>query len=132
MSLLNTVENPVRATGSRSQASLTAIAAQMPSVDLDQLSQIASLQTRVDTKYLLTPEQMVAVLNQTGAHLRVLEIDGKRSFGYESVYFDTRHCAHFAIIGRGGGCGLRFARGCIGIRVSACSRLRRKRRAARL
>ena len=89
MSLLNAVENPVRATGSRSQASLTAIAARMPSVDLDQLSQIASLQTRVDTKYLLTPEQMVAVLNQTGAHLRVLQIDGKRSFGYESVYFDT-------------------------------------------
>src|SRR5690625_1558277 len=89
MSLMNAVENPVRATGSRSQASLTAIAARMPSVDLDQLSQIASLQTRVDTKYLLTPEQMVAVLNQTGAHLRVLQIDGKRSFGYESVYFDT-------------------------------------------
>src|SRR5690625_2051765 len=89
MSLLNAVENPVRATGSRSQASLTAIAAQMPSVDLDQLSQIASLQTRVDTKYLLTPELMFAVLNQARAHLGVLQIDGKRSFGYESVYFDT-------------------------------------------
>src|SRR5690625_3994257 len=89
MSLMHAVANPVRATGSRSQASLAAIATRMPSIDLDQLSQIASLQSRVDTKCLVTPEQRVAVLNQTGRNLRVLDIDGERSFGYESVYCDT-------------------------------------------
>lgn len=73
----------------RAAAALTALAGQLPSIDLDELNAAAQLQTRVDTKYLLTPEQLVAVLNKIGNHLRVLEIDGQRGFGYESVYFDT-------------------------------------------
>src|SRR5690625_6786473 len=89
MSILTRPQTQAPSAGSRSQASLTAMTAKMPRIDLDELSEIAALQTRVDTKYLISPEQLVAVLDQIGSHLRVLQIDGKRSFGYESVYFDT-------------------------------------------
>src|SRR5690625_345175 len=80
---------------SRAQASLAALTTRMPRIGLDELNQVARLQTRVDTKYLITPEQMVAVLDQIGDRLRVLEIDGHRSFGYESVYFDTESLQTF-------------------------------------
>lgn len=89
MSIIIRPQTPAPSAGSRSQASLTAMTAKMPRIDLDELSEIAALQTRVDTKYLISPEQLVAVLDQIGSHLRVLDIEGQRSFGYESVYFDT-------------------------------------------
>lgn len=73
----------------RAAASLAALASDLPGIGLSELNAAAGLQTRVDTKYLLTPEQMVAVLNQMTGQLRVLDIDGQRSFRYESVYFDT-------------------------------------------
>jgi len=58
-------------------------------VDLDTLVSSASLQTRVDRKYLLRPETFEQLLTSLGDRARVLEIEGRRSFGYESVYFDT-------------------------------------------
>lgn len=59
----------------------------MASVDLDELFDIADLQTRRDRKYLLPVDEAWALLDGTAA--RVLEIDGLRSFDYESIYFDT-------------------------------------------
>lgn len=78
------------ASNNRTEASLASVTSTMPRIGLRELNELAGLQTRVDTKYMLTPEQMVAVLYRIGARLRVLEIDDQRSFGYESVYFDTR------------------------------------------
>src|SRR5690625_7940467 len=89
MRILTRPHTQAPSAGTRSQARLTAMTAKMPRIDLDELREIAALQTRVDTKYLISPEQLVAVLDQIGSHLRVLDIEGQRSFGYESVYFDT-------------------------------------------
>ena len=56
-------------------------------ISLTELNTEASLLTRKDRKYVLP----VAVARQliAATDMRVLEIDGQRSFRYESVYFDT-------------------------------------------
>lgn len=60
-------------------------------ISLDELMGAAALLTRVDRKYLVTPAQLGALLTRLGSEHspRVLDIDGCRRFGYESVYFDT-------------------------------------------
>lgn len=60
---------------------------QLQPVGLDSLNQDASLLTRKDRKYVVP----LAIAKQiiTQGDLQVLEIDGLRSFRYESVYFDT-------------------------------------------
>ncbi|SDL49962.1 VTC domain-containing protein [Glycomyces sambucus] len=58
---------------------------------LDEVVAAADLQTRVDTKYLLTPERyrwFQDRLADTG-EWSCLDIGGRRRFAYESVYFDT-------------------------------------------
>ena len=67
---------------------MTALARFAP-VDLETLVATAGLQTRVDRKYLLRPEAFERLLEALAGRARVLEIGGRRSFGYESVYFDT-------------------------------------------
>lgn len=59
----------------------------LESIGLAELEADAALLTRKDRKYLVP----LAVAEQIVAHdgMRVLEIDGLRSFRYESVYFDT-------------------------------------------
>lgn len=56
---------------------------------------MAELQSRVDRKYLVTPDRFDAFIDACGDHLRVLEIDGLRDFRYESVYFDTPDLAAY-------------------------------------
>ncbi|WP_372698575.1 polyphosphate polymerase domain-containing protein [Arthrobacter sp. JSM 101049] len=58
-------------------------------IALDEVMREAALQTRVDRKFLLTPEQFTALLKSLDQRFRVLEIDGLRTFRYASVYFDT-------------------------------------------
>ncbi|MEH1129771.1 polyphosphate polymerase domain-containing protein [Micromonospora sp. CPCC 206061] len=58
-------------------------------VGLDELVACAALQTRFDRKYLLPVQRVPELLAGLDPATRVLEIDGRRSFGYESVYFDT-------------------------------------------
>jgi hypothetical protein len=60
-----------------------------PSVGLDELNAEAALQTRVDRKYVLATGTARHLLATFGADMRVLEMDGARSFAYDSVYFDT-------------------------------------------
>ena len=62
---------------------------------LEQVVSEAALQTRVDTKYLLTPSQFTDLVARMGPQTRVLDIDGRRISGYESVYFDTPDLEHF-------------------------------------
>ncbi|MCA5894297.1 polyphosphate polymerase domain-containing protein [Isoptericola sp. NEAU-Y5] len=61
------------------------------SVDLAELDATAALQTRVDRKYVLTPDEVTALLTTltTQGPARVLEIDGDRAFTYASTYYDT-------------------------------------------
>jgi len=56
-------------------------------IGLEELNGEASLLTRKDRKYLVPLALAQELVDQEG--LQVLEIEGLRSFRYESVYFDT-------------------------------------------
>jgi hypothetical protein len=58
-------------------------------LSLQEVLVLADLQTRTDRKYLVDPEVFARLIDELGAGLGVLEIDGVRAFRYESVYFDT-------------------------------------------
>ncbi|MDN4610344.1 polyphosphate polymerase domain-containing protein [Arthrobacter burdickii] len=60
-----------------------------PSISLDELIGAAALQTRVDRKYVVGTRLAGSVLDAFAAEVRVLEMLGRRSFTYDSVYFDT-------------------------------------------
>jgi hypothetical protein len=70
------------------QAVATAAAAVEP-IGLDELIELAELQTRVDRKYFVPAAVFQRLIAALRGELRVLDIEGRRSFGYESVYFDT-------------------------------------------
>nr|MDQ3588538.1 VTC domain-containing protein [Actinomycetota bacterium] len=61
----------------------------MKPLPLEELDERASLQRRVDKKYLVGRDLFERVMTELDDDYQVLEIDGERSFGYESVYFDT-------------------------------------------
>lgn len=64
-------------------------------ISLDELQAIAELQTRMDRKYLLPVATLETMLAELSDQFRVLEIDGRRTFSYRSVYFDTPQLAFF-------------------------------------
>jgi len=61
----------------------------LPPVGLDELNSEAALQTRVDRKYVVPAGLARRLLDSFRTDVRVLEMDGARSFAYDSVYFDT-------------------------------------------
>jgi hypothetical protein len=78
------------ATGaSPAERAVAAAAEVVDPIGLDELMELAELQTRVDRKYFVPAEAFGELITELAGELRVLEIDGLRSFGYESVYFDT-------------------------------------------
>ena len=89
---------------------MTAVAPRaLPAVDLlapvglAELVARAALQTRVDRKYvvpLAAAEQLVSGLART-EQVRVLEIGGRRTFGYESLYLDTPELTGYLLAARG-------------------------------
>ncbi len=60
-----------------------------PPISLDDLDSAAALQTRMDRKYVVEARTAASVLQGFGADVRVLDMLGRRSFTYDSVYFDT-------------------------------------------
>ena len=64
-------------------------AAMVAPIGLDELMALAELQTRVDRKYFVPAAIFHRMIDQLATRMRVLEIDGQRTFGYESIYFDT-------------------------------------------
>ncbi|MBL0888744.1 polyphosphate polymerase domain-containing protein [Myceligenerans indicum] len=58
-------------------------------VGLAELDATAALQTRRDRKYVLDVAECRELLAGLDPATRVLEIDGARTFAYESTYFDT-------------------------------------------
>ncbi|WP_315095413.1 polyphosphate polymerase domain-containing protein [uncultured Cellulomonas sp.] len=58
-------------------------------IDLVELTERASLQTRMDRKYVVPADALPVLLRGVEPGARVLEIGGQRDFAYESVYFDT-------------------------------------------
>lgn len=79
---------------SRSRSVLHSVACSRTPISLDGVMDVAGLQTRNEKKYLVTPGQFVE-LSKELTHLRVLEIDSRRLFSYESVYFDSPDLALF-------------------------------------
>jgi hypothetical protein len=61
----------------------------MEPISLEGLDSRAALRRRVDTKYVVSRESLVGLIDGAADGYDVLEIDGYRIFSYESVYFDT-------------------------------------------
>lgn len=59
------------------------------STDLQAIDRRARLQTRKDRKYVLGRVELAGLLDAMPTDTRALEIDGRRWFRYQSVYFDT-------------------------------------------
>jgi hypothetical protein len=70
-------------------ATATAALARLAPIALDELVERASLQTRIDRKYVVPAAALEGLLADLDPGTRVLEIDRLRDFRYESVYFDT-------------------------------------------
>jgi hypothetical protein len=70
-------------------------------VGLEELNSEAALQTRVDRKYVVPVRLALQLLATFGADVRVLEMDGSRSFAYDSVYFDTAGLDSYLLAARG-------------------------------
>jgi len=64
----------------------TAVAA-LSAISLGELKANAELQTRKDRKYIVPVSMLSSILSS--CDLRALEVEDRRSFRYESVYFDT-------------------------------------------
>ena len=58
-------------------------------IDLAGLDAAAALRDRVDRKYVLRREALCPLLEHLAPTHRVLEIEGRRRFGYASTYYDS-------------------------------------------
>lgn len=63
--------------------------ARLEPVSLEALDERAALRRRVDCKYVVSRDELAEVVEEVGERYEALEIDGRRSFDYESIYFDT-------------------------------------------
>jgi len=63
----------------------------LPAFDPISLEEMDSvkLMNRTDTKFVYTVEQLPAILQDATKHYRILDIDGRRLFLYETLYLDT-------------------------------------------
>jgi hypothetical protein len=71
------------------ERAVAAAAAMVAPIGLKELNALAELQTRVDRKYFVPAELFQRLIAELADEMQVLEIDGRRTFGYESFYFDT-------------------------------------------
>ncbi len=67
----------------------------LSTIGLAELDGCASLQTRVDRKYLIARTDLDALTVPLEAMAKVLEIGGRRHFGYWSTYYDTADLGSF-------------------------------------
>ncbi|MFC7530927.1 polyphosphate polymerase domain-containing protein [Actinoplanes sp. GCM10030250] len=63
--------------------------AALPPVELAEIEERAALQSRFDRKYMVPLGEAGWLLEALAPDARVLEIDGRRHFTYESLYLDT-------------------------------------------
>jgi hypothetical protein len=56
---------------------------------LTEVTEQAALRVRVDRKYMVPVDHFGELMARLSQRYTVLEIDGRRAFAYESVYFDT-------------------------------------------
>lgn len=79
----------------------TSTVADFATIGLPGLLASAERLTRVDRKYLVPQRELPALLGSITDQALVLEIDGRRQFGYRSTYFDTFDLRSFYEAGRG-------------------------------
>ena len=60
----------------------------MSPITLDEMKDV-KLMNRVDTKFLVTSDQLLAILNGIHDHYYAQEVEGKRLSAYDTVYYDT-------------------------------------------
>lgn len=70
-------------------------------IGLAELVERAELLTRVDRKYVLPIHLLDTLLAALPADAQVLDIDGRRRFGYRSTYLDTPDHQSYLVAGRG-------------------------------
>jgi hypothetical protein len=58
-------------------------------ISLEELDDRAALLHRVDAKHLVDRDAFAALVQRLAGDHEVLEIDGRRAFAYETVYFDS-------------------------------------------
>ena len=63
-------------------------------INLEQLSAV-DFDGRVDTKYIFHSGLLQSFLARIKNHVHVLELNGKRSFEYRNIYFDTQNFEFF-------------------------------------
>lgn len=69
--------------------SAIAICERLQPITLADTMEAADLQTRTDRKYVVDEAVLAALVRHLGDTVQVLDIDGLRRFGYQSVYFDS-------------------------------------------
>ena len=77
---------------SRAAAVVAGSVADLPAVSLAEVMERAALQTRVDRKHLVPVDRFAELAAGLPGSWAALEIDSRRGFAYESVYFDTPTC----------------------------------------
>lgn len=80
--------------------SYAAALAELSSVSLETLAAQAGRMTRIDRKYVIPADDLDAVFSSTAHEAVALEIEGRRTFGYSSIYFDTPDLRSFHDGGR--------------------------------
>ena len=60
----------------------------MKSISLDQCNALASMQDRIDTKYLVNYQQIKSFIDSLASGYNALEIESRRQFRYASCYYD--------------------------------------------
>ena len=68
---------------------LTAILKTFEPISLKEMDRVKLL-NRVDTKYVFDIATLIKVLPEISNHYYVLEIDGKRTNSYQTLYYDTK------------------------------------------
>lgn len=66
----------------------------LSSISLKELDSLR-LMNRVDTKFVFHLDMLSDILHQIQDDYKILEIDNKRIFKYESLYFDTPNFSHY-------------------------------------
>ena len=70
-------------------------------ISLEDTNKSASMLKRIDNKYIVDKPTLRSVLDLLRPDFRLLEIDGRSVFSYESCYFDDRQrCFHEHLQGR--------------------------------
>lgn len=70
-------------------------------VSLAELAARADALARTERKYLIPLAQLPAALSRLDPRSHVLDVDGRREFAYESVYFDTPDHLSYLLCARG-------------------------------